>query len=156
MRMLLAFGLVLVGVAVIAAVVLALRSMSDDQAARLAATPGYDLALPNAEELWDNVVGSLGNAGANRTRVWGVSGSVDEVTDFLDSALRGLGYEKVGGRGVDDREGVVGDYRLEATRFEATWVGLPHRVPGGRFIVSGYDFIVYTTIANGELANGGS
>jgi hypothetical protein len=151
--MIVALALIAVGIVALGAVALVLRGKRDDQLAELQQAPGYDLAIPAGEVAWDTVGGSIGGAGANRTRVWTVNGSLETVTTDVDAALTGLGYERVAGPGGD---GLIGEYRLGGTRFVVTWVGLPHRLPGGRFVVSGYDFVVYTTIENGERARVGS
>ena len=151
--MIVAIVLIAVGIVALVAVAIVLRGRRDDQLAELQRTPGYDLAIPGGELAWDTVGGSVGGAGANRTRVWTVRGSLDAVTAHVDAELARLGYERVAGRGGD---GLIGEYRLGVTRVVVTWVGLPHRLPGGRFVVSGYDFVVYPTIENGERARVGS
>jgi hypothetical protein len=151
--MIVAIVLIAVGIVALVAVALVLRGRRDDKLTELKRTPGYDLAIPGGELAWDTVGGSVGGAGANRTRVWTVNSSIEDVTAHVDAELSGLGYERVAG---PDGDGHIGEYRLGDARVVITWVGLPHRLPGGRFIMSGYDFVVYTTIENGERARVGS
>lgn len=145
--------LVVAGVVLLTAVLVVLHRRPDDLLERLRATPGYDLTIPGAVSLYDNVVPSVAGAGANRTRIWGVVGAVDDVQRVLDAGLVAHGYERTDASG----EGLLGEYRLDGTRFRAFWVGLPHRLPGGRFVGGDtYDFVVYTTIENGERADAGT
>jgi hypothetical protein len=150
--MLLAVVLILAGLVLALGIVRYLRAIPDDLTARLAEEPGYDLALPGAEQLTDQSAKSIGGAGARRTRTWGVHGTPEQLAAATDELLAGLGYERIEALSDSGGGGVIGRYRREEALISVTWAGLPHRIPGGRFIASGYDFVAYTTIANGEVA----
>lgn len=146
-------GAVMVGLALIAIVayMVVTSRMPDDRNEALAATPGYELAPPGADRLWDFETTSVAQVGATRTQIWGITGTEVEYIEYLDSTLGALGWELVQGPVPEMRDGarLLREYRLGDSWLTASRVDQPHRLPGSaKTPRRNYTFLSYTRISN--------